>query len=168
MWQMEPPAIHLDTPVMVAQVTRPTTITQPKSRAMGVCEIVKWNTQYDDYLELSPDANASTYMYDFEGKSIYFNQSEKNTTINLIKAPKHGRLDEDVFAYYPNKNYLGNDLVIFEVKKAGAAVKIHYHIHVLPGIGDGNNYESECGNRPNPWRINQSIPVYWYLVSGVY
>ncbi len=129
------------------QIGSKTQVASQKKRILGVCEIVNGAGEVPEpKTEISPGTKAGGYMYDCEGKDLWFVTNPKTI---IIESPKHGRLEQGY--YYPDKGYYGNDSLIAQVEENGVSVEVRFFIHVL------EEYVSSS-DEPYKWFCNADIP----------
>ena len=101
-----------------------------------------------------------------------------SATITVLQQPKHGTLrlitEDDrgtlfssssgplkptasLYAYLPEKGYLGKDSATVLVEIGGIKVKVVYFFQAIDGSSGNDGYEVLCGKRGSHWKISSTL-----------
>lgn len=152
---------------MVAQVSSSSSSSSSSSASqegkittMGRCSAVEPNAK-NNYL--SVEQSFKEYFYHFEnGKRVAL---PPNGSTTLLQAPTHGKISEVndtdgtiVQLYTPNKDYRGDDKVIYRVTYQGKTVDIVYFLKVSDHIAHTDEQDDIVCFEKYRWKIS-SLPT---------
>ena len=152
-----------DMPVMIAQANQAQPSDVTTTRTMGVCRIMANAANANFSLEntIIPKVSAGGYLYLYEHQ-MYEQQkiATSPATITILQNPKHGTLADNgsgVYAYLPEKGYLGKDSATVLVDIGGIKVRVVYFFQTLdvPTVADELD-ESLCKKGPH-WKISTTL-----------
>ncbi len=91
------------------------------------------------------------------------NIDHERATVTVLKSPKHGRLSQDLspgkaISYYPDRDYSGEDKVIFSVNIEGRDVKMVYFIKVNAKYDVDTNPDPDAYRKYCPWPNPRWLP----------
>ncbi|NDI86594.1 zinc metalloprotease [Undibacterium crateris] len=177
MWFPDTPISTVDLPVMYLAANKLLTNTSSPKFKFGVCQIVS-----SESTDVYPILNAGDYVSRYLGKSMDFSNNpdgslRKDTTVRVIKQPKHGRLGQPFpnenrfikydYNYIPDlkEDFVGNDQFIIDVSADGITVRIYYTMSV--DVGQPYQHLNEKGEKvvdahrcpKERWKISSNLPT---------
>ncbi|WP_301102657.1 matrixin family metalloprotease, partial [Propionivibrio sp.] len=149
-------------PLMVAQATAAQNSAQKFDRVIGVCHIS--DNPYDPTSAvnaISPAEETVLYFRQREHRKI-----EGQASVSVLKMPAHGVLEgpvNGIFAYYPEKGFIGNDRATLLVEVGGKKVKMEYFFRVMKDISFIDDEEEPsahergyCPVKARVWKISST------------
>jgi hypothetical protein len=176
MFFMDLPDIDLQyQPVMVAQVNQGREEKRTSMRTMGICYPVP-NDGHSGENVIMPKASAADYLRSFEQKKVPYNPP---AVLTILEQPKHGVLhlvteddrgtlfgvtagplasDASLYAYFPDKDYVGDDKAVFLIELQDVKVKVAYFFQSIPEISIGGyGIEEYCKKTGFKWKISSTV-----------
>jgi hypothetical protein len=156
-------------PVMIAQANQAQPSDTKTTRTLGVCYPVP-NDSYSLENVLGPTKEAQAYLREYEHQTV-----KDPATITVIQQPKHGILrlvteadrgalfdssasalvpSAGLYAYLPEKGYLGKDKAVMLVEIAGVKVKVVYFFQAIGGGLGSYGIQEYCGKTGPYWKIS--------------
>jgi len=163
-----------DVPVMIAQANQAQANDVTTTRTVGVCHPSPNDpADYSGENGIAPIGDAEFYLKQYEQRSV-----SGPATVTILQQPKHGILrlvteadrgilfgstadpldpNAGLYAYLPEKGYLGKDKAVALVEFEGIKVKLVYFFQAVGG-GLGNyGLEMYCGKTGHYWKISSTL-----------
>ena len=163
-------------PVLIAQANQAQPGDVKTTRTLGVCQIIPNAANAIPSLEnvMSPNVSAKDYFYWYEQKKIITSPA----TITILQQPKHGILrlvteddrgtlfsktsgalksDAGLYAYLPEKGYLGKDSATALVEIGGIKVKVAYFFQTVDSGSVGEGLEERLCENGTHWKISTTL-----------
>ena len=158
-------------PVMIAQANQAQASDVKTIRTIGVCHPASSNV-YSLENVIGPIYQARDYFRLYEQKTV-----TGAATITVLQQPKHGILrlvteddrgalfssssgplkpDAGLYAYLPEKGYLGKDKAVLLVEIGGVKVKVVYFFQAIGGSKGNDGIEVLCGKNGYHWKISST------------
>ncbi len=162
-------------PIMVAQAEQAAKADPALMRTIGVCAPVP-KDEYSAENGIDPKLNAAYYLRSYEQLEVPFNPP---AVLTILEQPKHGVLhlvteddrgtlfgvtagplasDAGLYAYFPDKDYVGDDKAVFLIELQDVKVKVVYFFQSIPGGTLGNyGLQEYCEKTGYRWKISSTI-----------
>lgn len=166
-----PPAPPQDRPMMVAQADQALQQAAAKENIMGVCHPVPNAIAPEgarvEYV-IAPNFSAQYYFSQYEHIKV-----QGAATVTVLQGPKHGVLlpvtaenaasigpsryveGSNLYAYFPDKGYIGKDRATLLVNFGGQKVKVVYFFQSLDHPLGNTGGNDACEKTGYQWKISQ-------------
>lgn len=162
-------------PVMIAQANQATSSADRATRTIGICSPTP-NNNYSLENVVVPIDEVNFYLQSFEHQNV-----RVSGVVTILQHPKHGvfrlvteadrgtlfgedsePLDPAValYAYLPEKGYLGKDSATALVDISGVKIKLVYFFHAIDGSLGNDGMERLCGKRGIYWKISSTLDAH--------
>jgi hypothetical protein len=159
-------------PVMIAQANQAKPGNVKTTRTLGVCSPVP-NRDFSLENVISPLGEAGMYLRNYVHRQV-----QNIGTATILQQPIHGILrlvteadrgtlfsrgssalkpDAGLYAYLPEKGYLGKDQAIFLVEIGGVTVKVVHFLQAVDGPLGNTGAERRCSKTGDMWKISSTV-----------
>jgi len=157
----EPPALQMPAE-LVAQAPHAAQASMPV-RTLGVCFSTTNEFQAENVRD--PERDAQLYLRIYDRKT-----ADSSAMISVVQTPRHGvfrkltsseaeEIGESfatgLFAFIPDKGYVGSDRVAVDVGFNGVTIRIQYFIHVRSGLNRRGEPRDSCRQTGEYWKISE-------------